>query len=206
MSQQKSLVFSSEDSPSAPEIEGLCYFPNFIDARMHNRLIETIDRQSWEHSLKRRVQQYGYRYDYKNRTIGKADWLGPLPEWTDQTKALLHQQNMFDACPDQMIVNEYLPGQGIASHIDRTTCFGETVAILSLGSPIILDLVHAYSQDRSAVLLEPRSLLVLKGPARYEWKHGIAARKTDRFQGDSFKRERRISLTFRTSLVEVRTR
>jgi alkylated DNA repair dioxygenase AlkB len=206
MSQQKRLVFSSDESHSTLEIEGLCYFPSFIDARMHNRLIETIDKQSWENSLMRRVQQYGYRYDYKNRTIGKADWLGPLPEWTARTKALFHQQNVFEACTDQMIVNEYLPGQGIASHIDRTTCFGETIAILSLGSPIIMDFAHAYSQDKSEVLLESCSLLVLKGPARYEWKHGIAARKTDRFQGDSFKRERRISLTFRTALDEVRTR
>ena len=203
MNRQKNFAFSFDESPSAPEIVGLCYHPNFIDARMHNSLIETIDRQSWEHSLKRRVQQYGYRYDYKNRTIGKADWLGPLPDWTARTIALLHQQNVFEAGPDQMIVNEYLPGQGIALHMDRTTCFGETIAILSLSSPITMNLVHAYSQGRSAILLEPRSLLVLKGPARYEWKHGIAARKTDRFLGNSFKRERRISLTFRTSLVEV---
>ncbi len=88
---------------------------------MHNSLIETIDRQSWEHSLKRRFQQYGYRYDDKNRTIGKAEWLGPLPEWTARTKTLLHQQNVFEACPDQMIVNEYLPGRGIASLIESHT-------------------------------------------------------------------------------------
>jgi len=192
---QKSMAFSFDEASSVPEIEGLSYFSSFIDSTIHNRLIETIDGQPWEHTLKRRVQQYGYRYVYKDRTIADAHCLGPLPKWMDQIEALLHQQDIFEAGPDQMIVNEYLPGQGIALHIDRASCFGETIAILSLDSRVVMDLVHAKSRESSKALLEPCSLLVLKGPARYEWKHGIAARKTDRFQGNSLRRKRRISLT-----------
>jgi len=199
---QKRMAFSFDEVPAVPVIEGLFYFPSFIDSAMHNSLIESIDGQLWEHTLKRRVQQYGYRYDYKNRMDNDPHWLGPLPNWTDQVEALLHQQDIFESDFDQIIVNEYLPGQGIACHIDRTSCFGETIAILSLDSRVVMDLVLAKSRERSEILLKPRSLLVLKGPARYEWKHGIAARKSDRFQGTSFRRKRRISLTFRKTLAE----
>lgn len=47
------------------------------------------------------------------------------------------------------------------------------------------------------IYLESRSLLVLKGDARYKWKHGIAARKSD----NGVKRQRRISLTFRKVIL-----
>jgi len=50
-------------------------------------------------------------------------------------------------------------------------------------------------------MLEPRSLIVLKGEARYEWAHGIAKRKSDNWQGQVFKRTRRVSLTFRTVIL-----
>jgi len=197
MALQKNLTLFPKEVPLDPEIAGLAYFSNFIDGPTHDRLIESIDLQPWEHSLKRRVQQYGYRYDYKNQTIDSTQWLGPLPDGIAQLAALLHQGNIVEAVADQVIVNEYLPGQGIARHIDRVSCFGKTVAILSLGSRVVMDFYHAASQKKSRRLLESCSLLVLKGLARYEWKHGIAARKTDRFQGEVYRRGRRISLTFR---------
>jgi len=44
------------------------------------------------------------------------------------------------------------------------------------------------------VRLQPRSVVILTGDARYKWTHSIAARKSD---GD-IARGRRISLTYRT--------
>ena len=49
-------------------------------------------------------------------------------------------------------------------------------------------------------LLERRSLFVLSGSARYDWKHGIAGRKVDKHQGSYLTRRRRISCTFRNAL------
>ena len=40
-------------------------------------------------------------------------------------------------------VNEYLPGQGIAQHVDCVPCFGGTVASLSLLSPCTMRLEPA---------------------------------------------------------------
>jgi alkylated DNA repair dioxygenase AlkB len=51
--------------------------------------------------------------------------------------------------------------------------------------------------ERQSLMLQPRSLLVLSDEARYKWQHGIARRKTDRWNGDVLRRERRLSVTFR---------
>jgi hypothetical protein len=40
-------------------------------------------------------------------------------------------------------------------------------------------------------------LLVLSDEARYDWEHGIARRKNDRWQGLVVPRARRLSVTFR---------
>jgi len=45
------------------------------------------------------------------------------------------------------------------------------------------------------MLLEPRSLLVLSDSSRYDWKHGIAARKAHIYGGNKIIRQRRISMT-----------
>ena len=48
-----------------------------------------------------------------------------------------------------------------------------------------------------SVWLPSRSLLVMTGPARYDWTHGIAQRKTDLVDGEVRARGTRTSLTFR---------
>lgn len=47
-----------------------------------------------------------------------------------------------DCFPDQVTVNEYLPGQGIASHVDTHEAFGPTLLSLSLVSGVVMDFRH----------------------------------------------------------------
>lgn len=51
--------------------------------------------------------------------------------------------------------------------------------------------------EQHSLLLEPRSLLVLSDEARYQWQHGIARRKNDRWHGVVIPLARRLSITFR---------
>ena len=51
--------------------------------------------------------------------------------------------------------------------------------------------------------LEPRSLLILKGEARFAWRHGIPGRKSDPAEGGNAPRGRRLSLTFRNVIRTV---
>lgn len=45
--------------------EGLIYVPDFVSVAEQVKLLSAIDEREWSQELKRRVQHYGYRYDYK---------------------------------------------------------------------------------------------------------------------------------------------
>lgn len=183
---------------SADLVPGLSYVPRYIDEAEEAELVAAIDASPWRHDLKRRVQHYGYRYDYRARAASESDYLGPLPDWLTPLCQRLVEEGYFQTAPDQVIVNEYQPGQGIAAHIDCVPCFGGTIASLSLGSPVVMEFTHAQTGERHDTTLEPGSLLCLSGPARTDWRHAIAARKTDMIAGVRVLRARRLSLTFRT--------
>lgn len=189
------MLFPVDDAPTIP---GLVYIGEFLDAAECDTLLATIDQQPWDCSLKRRVQQYGYRYNYSTSRLDAADRIGSLPEWMLRVTAKVAPLFSGGETIEQVIVNEYLPGQGIASHIDRLDCFGETVAILSLGSLVVMEFTRANSAQSLSMPLEPASLMVLQGESRSVWKHGIANRKSDRVKGVTVRRGRRVSLTFRS--------
>lgn len=46
-------------------ITGLTYVPDFISESEHKEIWEAINKEKWLDDLKRRVQHYGYKYDYK---------------------------------------------------------------------------------------------------------------------------------------------
>eukprot|EP01130_Rhizamoeba_saxonica_P012187 TRINITY_DN511_c0_g2_i1.p1 TRINITY_DN511_c0_g2~~TRINITY_DN511_c0_g2_i1.p1 ORF type:complete len:330 (-),score=66.62 TRINITY_DN511_c0_g2_i1:143-1132(-) len=75
--------------------------------------------------------------------------------------------------------------------------WGDTVAILSLASGIVLYLSDRKGNGSKNIYVPPRSLLVLKDEARYSWALGVIRRDVDYIHGESVLRETRISLTFR---------
>ncbi|MGL4371862.1 MAG: alpha-ketoglutarate-dependent dioxygenase AlkB, partial [Alphaproteobacteria bacterium] len=84
---------------------------------------------------------------------------GPMQNWLNLGRKKLWEGGLFHAQPDQVIVNEYLPNQGITPHIDCIPCFGNTIASLSLGSASVMDFIHP-TQGKISHLLDPRSLLM----------------------------------------------
>lgn len=191
------LLFDIKE-PYVPHIEGLNYLSDFISRDEEKKLLSHIDKASWSNDLKRRVQHYGYRYDYKARSINKESYIGALPDWITPILDRLADQQIFANKPDQVIVNEYMPGQGISAHIDCVPCFGDVVVSLSLGSGCIMRFIHPHTNENHDLYLKPCSAVVLQGPARYGWKHAIPARRSDMIDGFKVERERRVSLTFRT--------
>lgn len=193
-------LFSNIDAEfKIPDIKGLEYIPNYITKEEEQSLINTIDQQPWLNDLKRRVQHYGYKYDYTARKITQDLKIGNIPKWILPIAQKLYDDRVFDQLPDQVIINEYNSGQGISPHIDCIPCFGDTICSLSLLSPCIMDFQK--EKDKHQILLEPRSLIVMKDEARYEWKHSIASRKSDNVNGIKIPRDRRVSMTFRTVVL-----
>jgi alkylated DNA repair dioxygenase AlkB len=180
-------------------INGLLYIPQYISQAHHDMLIKTIDGQPWRGELARRTQHYGYVYDYRARSVDASMYLGELPPWLNRIAQHLHDDGLVSEPPDQAIINEYMPGQGIADHIDSAPSFGEVVTSLSLAAPVLMELKK--SDQIVPILLEPRSLFMMRGVARYEWTHGIAKRKQDSYDGQTFIRERRLSITFRKVII-----
>ena len=190
-----------ETSSGIPSINGLSYFPEFVSRRTAFGLMEAIDSNTWSDELKRRVQHYGFRYDYKARIVSRDSYLGPLPNWIDSFIEENLPRSILPERPDQVIVNEYIPGQGISAHIDCIPCFGGTIASLSLASSAYMEFFGS-SGERESLYLKPRSLLVLQGDARSRWRHAIPARKSDLVDGMRIPRTRRVSMTFRKVLSE----
>ena len=89
---------------------------------------------------------------------------------------------------NQITVNEYPPGTGLAPHVDTHSAFTETILSLSLGDRCVMEFRHpnGYTNDSKynniphrALELPRRSLLVLTGMARYNRQHYIPKRKSD---------------------------
>ena len=194
------LLFNIEEQ-QVPDIEGLQYIPAFITEDEEQALIEAIDQSFWLTDLKRRVQHYGYKYDYKVRAVTDDAYIGELPHWIAPIAKRLHEQGIFKTIPDQAIVNEYEPGQGISAHIDCVPCFGETIASLTLGSGGTMQFQNTKNGLIEKFYLQERSLIVLSGAVRYEWTHAIPARKSDIVGGFKIERKCRISITFRNMIL-----
>jgi alkylated DNA repair dioxygenase AlkB len=173
------------------KIPGLRYEDNFLTEEEEKYLLDACNTSEWSNELKRRTQHYGYKYTYKTSQLNQK--LGELPSWCNLVLSKLKSRNLNGF--DQLIVNEYTPGQGIAAHIDAPKMFDNCIVSVSLGSDCIMNFEKdgiVYEQ-----VLRRRSVVILQDEARYQWKHEIKARKSDIIEGKRQNRDTRISLTFR---------
>ncbi len=176
-------------------IDGLKYLPQYLSPEEQKILLDEIDSQEWNTELRRRVQHYGYKYSYKNRSIDRTMVAPAFLPACDVLAGKLTEDGIFKTKPDQLIVNEYMPGQGIAPHIDCVPCFGKEIVSISLGWEY--PMVFLKDGRKHEVSLAVGSLISLTGPARYKWTHSIASRKED----NGIQRQRRVSLTFRNVIL-----
>lgn len=182
----------------ANRIIGLKLYHSFISPKEEKELLHCIDKSIWLSDLKRRVQHYGYKYDYRAKKIDNTYFLGELPVWLKVIAQKMIDSNAIDFIPDQAIINEYETGQGIAPHIDCEPCFGDTIISLSLGSTCIMNFEQASDlSNKIGIFIEPRTLLVMQDESRYKWLHSIPQRKSDSFNDHIIRRNRRVSITFR---------
>lgn len=130
-------------------------------------------------------------------------------------------------CANHVLVNEYLPGQGIMPHFDGPL-FYPTISTISCGSHTVLEFEEnnidnetdeeaASPSQRSKILkfnllVERRSLLILKDDLYTRYRHSISEIESDIVNddilnlpqccgppalGEKLTREKRISLTIR---------
>ena len=143
---------------------GLEYYAGFISTSEGQTLLTAIDTQPWEQAgnAPRRVQQYGFKYEHALRELSKEGALS-LPAWLQPLVDRVVALGIIDPAPHQVIINEYLPGQGIRPHVDHPQHFGPTVVSISLGSSAIMRFTSLSDPTIvKDIFLEPGSLVALK--------------------------------------------
>lgn len=185
-------------------IPGLYYVPNYLTKKEIKKIKLSLDKSNnWikivpSSSISRRVIHRGYSYSYNRSGIKKLD---PIP---DYFKNLVSKDRLINAIGidifddmdndfvEQLIINEYHPGQGIAAHIDHTKYFGPYIICLTVGGGTTIEFTRG--NKLKSVYVEEGSLYIMSGDARYKWKHQIQKKKIDK----NIARKTRYSLTYRT--------
>ena len=95
---------------------GAVIVPDVVTPAEEARILLRIAGAPWLAELRRRVQHYGFRYDYAG---GGSHVPAPaFPRWAAAMAERI-RAHFGGTLPVQCIVNEYRPGQGIGMHADR---------------------------------------------------------------------------------------
>lgn len=206
---------SKKDKKELPD--GLYYFDNLIiDPYLIRQIEKFLKSDEFENQLfpvgksenSRKVVHYGYSYDYKKGT--NTDNVPEMPDviryLRDKIACILIDDQYID--PEDMnqcIINRYLPGQGIAPHIDSDE-FGDYIACFTFCGGRELEFAREVKSESSEssdssdiykVYTKPGSLYVMSKDARYKYKHSMRGRKSDMVDGVKIPREECFSITFR---------
>ncbi|KAL5717902.1 Alpha-ketoglutarate-dependent dioxygenase alkB 6 [Ranunculus cassubicifolius] len=170
----------------------LFYIPNFVTVSEQTQILNNIydsPISKWKSLKNRRLQNWGGIVHEKG-LLPQA-----LPPWlTRITHRICENTGLFPSAINHVLINEYLPDQGIMPHQDGPAYF-PVVAILSLGCPAVMNFtphlklrdcgdgdknsnVDANSNEHqndyaSSILLMPCSLLIFKDEAYSDYLHGI---------------------------------
>ena len=158
---------------------GFKYQANLLspdDERELVRQIESLPFKEFEFQGflgKRRVVSFGWRYDFNDRALQRADDIPPFLLPLRQRAAAF--AGLASTGLQHVLVTEYSPGAAIGWHKDKAV-FAEVVGI-SLVSPCRFRFrrKHGDKWERADFIAEPRSAYLLAGPARTEWEHSIPA-------------------------------
>ncbi|KAL2848119.1 hypothetical protein BJY01DRAFT_212305 [Aspergillus pseudoustus] len=181
------------------------YIADFITQDEEERLLEKITTAplpTWKHLSHRRLQTHPSPLTNNNTLLAS-----PLPSWLVCPIISPHFDRLAlfagspHKAPNHVLVNEYIPGQGIMPHEDGAAYY-PLVATVSLGGDIVLDLYEKRKDGEETgnnemegnnsgggansgrlpkyrILQERRSLLVTRNRIYRDYLHGIAERDRD---------------------------
>jgi alkylated DNA repair dioxygenase AlkB len=175
--------------------QGMVYQREFLgaDEEQHlARLVAALPLQEMNYkgsTARRRVVSYGGRYDFAANQLEAA---APLPAELEPLRARVArwvgvEPQAFTHC----LVAEYRAGTPLGWHRDVPD-FEDVVGVSLLAEAVMR--LRPYSPEppaNSAVLkltVEPRSIYLLRGAARWAWQHSVAPTRALRY-----------SITLRTS-------
>lgn len=205
-----------------PTVPGLTILRDFVSKDEEQQLLDFLYHSAkctWRTDLSRRCMHFGGTYclytpaNQKHETSTSKPEVLQAPLMPSDLSWLIDRficKGIFtaDQIPQYCIVNEYVDAQGISAHVENFS-FAEPVVGLSLLSPVHMRF-HELTRENGGsvrsgkaakaektgrvedVLLEGRSLCVMRGESRWKWQHEIP--RSRRGRGIGWKR---VSLTFR---------
>jgi alkylated DNA repair dioxygenase AlkB len=173
---------------------GFVYESDFITQDEETALLNEIrsltlsEAKYRVYTAKRRIVSYGGSYDFSSRELLPA---GPIPEFLHPLRERIAQ---WSGIPDSQfmhaLIAEYRTGTQLGWHRDVPDF--EVIVGVSLGSECRMRLrpyppKKGKSPESLSYNVEPRSIYLLRGEARWTWQHHIPPTKAPRY-----------SITFRT--------
>lgn len=161
----------------AREPQGLGYAADFLSTGEEAELVAQMDRLPFRPFEfqgflgKRQTVSFGWSYRFDGSGLAPAepipDWLLPLRE-----RAAAFAGLKPEALEHALLIL-YDVGAGLGWHRDRPV-FGDVLGIsLLAAAPLRFRRKAGTRWERVTVTTEPRSIYLLRGPARAEWEHSI---------------------------------
>lgn len=157
---------------------GFHYRPEVLSGAEEGHLLDGIRQLPFKefefqgYLGKRRVVSYGWRYDFNEKTLRRAD---DMPDFLRDLRVTAARfGEVRPEALQQVLVTEYGTGAGIGWHRDKAM-FGDVIGISLLSAcEFRLRLrVGPRRWERATITAEPRSAYLLRGASRTEWEHSI---------------------------------
>eukprot|EP00049_Salpingoeca_infusionum_P026469 m.25847 g.25847 ORF g.25847 m.25847 type:complete len:337 (-) comp8769_c0_seq1:303-1313(-) len=121
---------------------GLLLLDEFITIEEERELLERVTQQreaEWFSLSQRKVCHYGHYFDYTSFQVTTDD-VPPIPVWLAPIITRITELPITNGHgpANQLTINSYDPGDGIAPHVDAPWAFQEYIYILSLESGIAM--------------------------------------------------------------------
>ena len=182
----------SAPGPALPE--GLIYQREFLTPEEEAALIEVVARMPLQemryknYTARRRVVSFGGKYDFSAQRLEAA---AQLPGSLEPLRRKVAQwANLPAEALAHCLVAEYGEGTPLGWHRDVPD-FEDVVGVSLLNEAVLRFRPYPPREPKKAgvikLTVEPRSIYLLRGPARWAWQHSVAPTKSLRY-----------SITFRT--------
>ena len=194
MSRMQADLFE-QPAPLPPLPDGMRYERDFLSAPEEQSLIEIVSAMPLKemnyrgYTARRRVLSFGGSYDFQAHQLNAAP---PIPESLEPLRGKVAR--WLGVAPEaftQVLVAEYREGTPLGWHRDVPD-FEDVVGVSLLNEAVMRFRPYPPLEPKKAQMMkltvEPRSIYLLRGAARWAWQHSVAPTPTLRY-----------SITFRTS-------
>jgi len=192
-------------------ISGLWYFQNCLRKKVEELLLNEINSLPWENVMGRKIQQYGYKYQYDKKCMVSSP--NKFPPQLQKLATWIAKNGIVpkDVSFDYIVIEEYnKPSQpSLRTQIHRIDCFEDNILAFNFLSPCQLVFRRADkrtikkfggmksminraippSEYGTGIVVDilPNTIYVLKEESRFYWSHSIPAYSW---------KEKRITITF----------